>query len=111
MKDFALQCVCTGALALRDVLVQFGGSYGGMLAAWFRQKYPHVIDGAVAASAPVLAFDGLMPVYETQQYWSVVSSDFSVGGGCDATCSRNILVRAPQRITCVHTAGWFLLNF
>ncbi|XP_022084532.1 lysosomal Pro-X carboxypeptidase-like [Acanthaster planci] len=70
--------------AANSPVVAFGGSYGGMLAAWMRMKYPDVIVGSVAASAPIWQLNNLTNCNAAS---SIVTKDFTE---VSPTCSKTI---------------------
>jgi len=76
LADFAvfLRYYKTQVLHCPDCpVILFGGSYGGMLASWMRMKYPNMVDGAWAASAPILYFNDVVP---QEAFYEIVSWDF-----------------------------------
>jgi len=64
-------------------VIAFGGSYGGMLAAWFRIKYPAVVEGAIASSAPIWQFTGMTPC--NAFYWVTSSAYVNTSAECGLT--------------------------
>ncbi|CAH8485297.1 unnamed protein product [Dicrocoelium dendriticum] len=66
-------------------VIAFGGSYGGMLAAWFRNKYPNLIAGSVAASAPVWLFPNMS---DCGGFYRNATNAFALSGG--EHCTQNI---------------------
>uniref|UniRef100_A0A0E0MCM6 Lysosomal Pro-X carboxypeptidase n=1 Tax=Oryza punctata TaxID=4537 RepID=A0A0E0MCM6_ORYPU len=75
LADFAevILSLKANLTACKAPVVLFGGSYGGMLAAWMRIKYPHIVMGAVASSAPILGLNGLSDPYS---FFDTISNDF-----------------------------------
>eukprot|EP01017_Pseudomicrothorax_dubius_P007947 TRINITY_DN12562_c0_g1_i1.p1 TRINITY_DN12562_c0_g1~~TRINITY_DN12562_c0_g1_i1.p1 ORF type:complete len:512 (+),score=128.70 TRINITY_DN12562_c0_g1_i1:125-1660(+) len=65
-------------------LIAFGGSYGGMLASWLRMKFPNVVDGAIASSAPILYFKDIT---DPAAFYSIVTENYrrSAVVGCPDT--------------------------
>jgi len=68
-------------------VIAFGGSYGGMLSSWFRLKYPHVVAGAIAGSAPIWFFDSPSAKFDAGTYNRIASNDFKE---VSQTCFDNI---------------------
>jgi len=65
-------------------VVVFGGSYGGMLAAWLRIKYPNIFHMAIAASAPIPQALNLVP--PTAFYAAVTAN----AAAADTRCPRAV---------------------
>jgi len=79
---YVIQLKCTGSSLLTRIgLVR---SYGGMLSAWLRIRYPWVVDGSIAASAPVLQFTGLTG---PEAYNNVITNTFRKA---NATCPAKV---------------------
>lgn len=70
--------------AAQSPVIAFGGSYGGMLAAWLRMKFPHLCDGALAASAPIAQFTS-----PCEAFYRIVTSDYNTAAA-NGTCSSAI---------------------
>lgn len=70
-----------------SAVIGFGGSYGGMLAAWMRMKYPHVLAGSIASSAPIWAFPGEDPPVDPGAFAKIVTRDATPAGGASKACA------------------------
>lgn len=56
LEDFAVVLQKLKMEYKPKAIIGFGGSYGGMLGAFFKFKYPHLITGVIAASAPIFSY-------------------------------------------------------
>lgn len=56
--------------------IAVGGSYGGMLSAWMRVRYPWLISGAIASSAPIKYLSPLVDY----SYFAAATADYAERG-------------------------------
>ena len=76
--------------AANSPVVAFGGSYGGMLSSWFRMKYPNIVVGSIAASAPI---------------WQTISDC-----GVFAQVNTNTFKRADPLCADIIRSSWSIIN-
>ncbi|CAO2819568.1 unnamed protein product [Amaranthus hypochondriacus] len=75
LADFAdiIQHIKHNLSATNSPVIVIGGSYAGMLAVWYRLRYPLLSVGVLASSAPLLDFGVISP--KNQHCW-IVSQDY-----------------------------------
>lgn len=103
LADFAalVTTIKTEMQAPNSPVVAFGGSYGGMLSSWFRIKYPNVVDGAIAASAPIWGFPlTYEPVKQPPRlahhgHTIAITRGVSAAGGATDFCRDNLAAAWP----------------
>jgi lysosomal Pro-X carboxypeptidase len=98
MADFAylIEHLRSNLTATKSPIIGFGGSYGGMIASWFRIHYPNAVDGVIAASAPIWSFTGLEPPYDPNTFDQIVTVDASLAGGASDACRDNLKAAWPR---------------
>ncbi|EGD75014.1 hypothetical protein PTSG_07238 [Salpingoeca rosetta] len=79
--------------------VVFGGSYSGALAAFFRSKYPHLVNGAISTSSPVYA------LVDFHQYHEVVRNSLATVPHNGSHCSAAIATATEKIQTMLKTTN------
>lgn len=78
-------------------------SFPILQASWFRLKYPHVVHGAIAASAPVLALEGLRrPIPDPEKFAETVTKAAGPAGGAAESCADNVRYAFSAMLPHVH---------
>jgi lysosomal Pro-X carboxypeptidase len=76
-----------------------------MLASWWRILYPHLVDGAIAGSAPVLDFEPLVDDEGIESFSYIVTRDASPEGGSNEFCAENVRAAWPVISRMAKSAG------